>query len=82
MTVTEIAHKDVVPPLVKGNWGVAGPFKIEFIHGQKWHNIPAQHWAKDLPPKPGIFVNTDFPDELVRIVGDLPEYGVYLFKKA
>lgn len=80
-TITEIAHKNVVPQLVEGNWDHTGTFKIEFIHGHPWDNIPVGHWAKNLPPKSGIFVNSDFPDELVRIIGDLPEYGVYLFKK-
>jgi hypothetical protein len=80
-TITEIDHKDVSPPLVKGNWGVAGPFKIELINGQYFNNVPVQHWAKYITLKSGIFVNSDFPDELVRIVGNSPEYAVYLFKK-
>jgi hypothetical protein len=80
-----IKHEEVKPEPNDKNWSIAGAYKFEFIQKDLWTNVPREHWSREIAKKiyinSGLYVNPDHPNEVVRIVGEYPEYGVYIFTK-
>lgn len=90
MTTKKVDFSEIDPEFKEENWKCLGSFKAEYIYDDLYTNVPKEHWirkilkTKYLTADVGqsvMFIDTDHPGELVRIVGYPPEYCVLLFEK-
>jgi hypothetical protein len=76
-------HKDVQPAFNEQNWKVVGQDKVEIINGDIYGK--KDHWGHKLIENAvvilGFYVNTDKPNELVRLAGHAPDLWVYVFER-
>ena len=76
-------NKEIVPEFSDKNWKVTGADKVEIINGDIYGK--KDHWGHGIIKNSvvilGFYVNTDKPNEIVRIAGFAPDLWVYTFEK-
>jgi hypothetical protein len=87
MTISMISYDKIIPALNEKNWKIIANDKVEIIHGDIYSPIDKNQWIYPIIKQykgsvnMGFYVNSEKPDELVRISGLAPDIQVILFRK-
>lgn len=85
--ITMIEFGDIKPEFNESNWSMVSHDKVEIIHGEIYSPIDKSLWiypklnAERQFINLGFYINSDKPDELVKVYGMAPDLNVYVFKK-
>lgn len=82
MVVQHALFENIRPTFNENNWRLSGQVKVEIINGKLFSGIDKTHWIYPVLKKekqfirPGFYINSEKPHELMRIAGKAPDIWV------